>query len=85
MREGGRSRTMTKKELLVHQLLNQAASGNLRALSLALGLTQQLDTANEARESEEVLGPADKALLDQAIRRYGYVKPPTQGEADSDD
>ena len=41
----GKQKTMTKKELAYHQMIQQAAAGNLKALAIMIGLDEKYDVS----------------------------------------
>jgi len=70
--ENGRSRKLTKQQLMFKQLGTKAASGDLKAISklaeLAISL---LGPEDEIPESASRLSHEDEAILQQFIERHG--------------
>ena len=69
--ENGKRKKVTKLEAALKQLLNKAASGDLRALMLLTSLVRPLEQqlTNEQRPNEE-LGEADEKVLRNILLRY---------------
>ena len=72
--DAGRRRTMSRKQVLIYQLLNKAAAGDMRAMSTVLAFMENLDNAADASLAEAQLRPDDRVLMDRALKRMGYVK-----------
>lgn len=70
--ENGRSRNLTKQQLMVKQLTAKAVKGDMRAISklaeLAISL---LGAEDEILENKSRLAPEDDAILQQFIERQG--------------
>ena len=72
--ENGRRRRISKLDAAVKQLVNRAASGEMRATQLLLALVQ----ANEARppqQDADRLGDADAIVMAELARRLGQCEP----------
>ena len=72
--ENGRRRRISKLDAAVKQLVNHAASGEIRATQLRLALVQ----ANEARppqQDADRLGDADAIVMAELARRLGQCEP----------
>ncbi|WP_394693538.1 DUF5681 domain-containing protein [Hyphobacterium sp.] len=48
---GGKDVTMTKREIIVHRLVQKAANDDFRAIGLVLNLDLKFDIAEEARDA----------------------------------
>jgi len=73
--ENGRRKKITKFEAALKQLVNKAASGDLRALRHMLQMTAvaaQPITAQES-QSTEPLNQPDQEVLIAILKRYGQV------------
>jgi hypothetical protein len=60
----GRAKSLTKRQVIAHQVVNKAASGELRAIAQLMAHDAQLET----REPEQVpfeLGADDQAILER--------------------
>jgi hypothetical protein len=69
--EDGKHRTMTKLEASMKQLVNKAASGDLRALCFLVGITREAEqSASEQAGAKDVLNDLDKKVLMNIIQRY---------------
>jgi len=70
--ENGRTRKLTKQQLMVKQLTAKAVKGDMRAISklaeLAISL---LGPEDETPVSRSHLSPEDDAILQQFIERHG--------------
>jgi hypothetical protein len=73
VKEGGRPRTMTKGEAVLHQLTNKAASGDLRAIREFF----QIHSRSEATETVEEMVPdlrdGDKELMSNFMKRMARM------------
>lgn len=69
--ENGRRRSITKLEASMKQLVNKAASGDLRALCYLVGITREAEqSAAEETGKKDVLNDLDKKVLMNIIQRY---------------
>ena len=69
--ENGRRREITKLEAAVKQLVNKAASGDLRALTQLIGITLSAEQrAAEKRVPNEVLNELDEKVMLKILKRY---------------
>jgi hypothetical protein len=69
--ENGRPTVMTKLEASMKQLVNKAASGDLRALSQLIGITLTAEqSAAEEMPPKEVLDELDMKLMLKMLKRY---------------
>ena len=69
----GRRRTITKLEAAIKQLVNKAASGELRAMQLLTALARSAEETTQAASpelSQEAMSAADKKIMEQIIRRF---------------
>ncbi len=83
--EGGRRKTITKIEAAVKQLLNQAASGNARAIQLTIELLDRLERRDDAQApaiDTTSRSKADAELLKDLKARLTGGKPK---ETDNDE
>jgi len=72
--ENGRRRTITKLEASLKQLVNKAASGDLRALSqlLAMAAIISEQSAAQASPSTEPINERDQEVLTDILKRYEH-------------
>ena len=71
IKENGKRTVVTKLEASVKQLVNKAASGDLRALSHLIGITLTAEqSAAEEKGSKEVLNELDKKVMFNILKRY---------------
>ena len=75
VKEGGRRRTITKREAIVKQLVNRSASADLAAMRMLLGMAQALEgragpeAAEAARPAEPPASEADLEVMRELRRR----------------
>jgi hypothetical protein len=70
IREGDRSRRISKQRAMVKSLTNRAIKGDARASTLLTSLALRLlDTGEVASDLEDVLGPDEKSILDHYVER----------------
>jgi Family of unknown function (DUF5681) len=67
--EGGRTRTMTKAEAVVHQLTNKAASGDPRARREYFQVHKMLQPPESTEEITPDLTDRDKDVMKNFLRR----------------
>lgn len=67
--EGGRSRTMSKKQLFYSKLVAEAIRGNARDRDLLLKVQQMLDLSIKSAEPEENVSEHERLTLDHYIAR----------------
>lgn len=87
--EGGRQRTVTKREALFKALLSTALKGNVKATSAIIQLDQTTEQADAERKLEVLLGEEDEAVLAEFLDRNNprpvdHDNTPEEGD-DSDD
>ena len=69
--ENGRRKEITKLEAVVKQLVNKAASGDLRALSQLIAITPSAEQrAAEKMVPNEVLNELDEKVVLKILKRY---------------
>jgi len=69
--ENGRRKEITKLEAAVKQLVNKAASGDLRALNQLVGITLSAEqSAAEKTVQNEVLNELDEKVMLKILKRY---------------
>ena len=69
--EHGRRKTVTKLEAALKQLVNKAASGELRALAQLVVLAQDAEAKQSIPEGREpVLGDLDHEVMDGIMTRF---------------
>ena len=68
--ENGRRRQITKREVILTQLVNKSAAADLRAINLLLRLVQQIEHGAAATGSTEVLNTeADRQVMLNLVAR----------------
>ena len=79
--EHGERKTITKLEAAVKQFVNQAASGNLRALQMLVTFARDAETReNLSSPAESIIGEVDQRVIEGIIRRF---QPLNQVEGES--
>lgn len=69
--EHGQRRTITKLEAAVKQFVNQAASGNLRALQMLVTFAQDAEAhENMSSPAGSILGEVDQRVIEGIVRRF---------------
>jgi Family of unknown function (DUF5681) len=69
--ENGERMVITKLEAAVKQLVNRAASGDLRAVSHLIGITLAAEqSAAEKVRPKEILNELDKKVMFNILKRY---------------
>jgi phosphoenolpyruvate carboxylase len=77
--EGGQRKSVTKLEAALKQLVNKAASGELRALRQLLELAQDAESRQDSaaqRTSEP--NDLDLEVMDGILKRFQSTEEPTQ-------
>ena len=83
--ENGKRRTMSKREAMLKQLANKAASGDLRVAKLVFLLDNTMDLSGEKRKSQAELEAEAAKYLDlftgayQILADLGVPMPQTRG------
>jgi Family of unknown function (DUF5681) len=80
VREGHRTRSVTKFRAICLKMTNDAVSGNVRAQSNIIALIQKLDLLGEPHEAKhaEPFTGDDPALIADFLRRHGNQVESTQ-------
>ena len=80
--ENGNRKRITKREAVLKQLVNKAASGDAKAIQLLLGEIRQLE-GREPQAAESVLfDEADRELISQLYDRFRGSRPEDRGASD---
>lgn len=69
VKEGGRERKISKHEAMVTQLVNKAASGDLRAIDQVMRVYRDIEARTEPEVKNLPLNEADRAVLEQFADR----------------
>lgn len=78
--EGGQQVTLTKREVIIKTLVNDALKGDLRAMKMLLPLLAKHQTV-EGFEPDA----ADREAFDQLIRQFGSNEEPQTPEVGDDE
>lgn len=78
VKENGKERKISKLEAAVTQLVNKAASGDLRAIESVLRLNREMESRALPHEAPRPLSDADRAVLELFAERMrrGEGDPP---------
>jgi hypothetical protein len=80
--ENGKRKRITKREAVLKQLVNKAASGDAKAIQLLLGEIRQLE-GREPQSAESVLfDEADRELIGQLYDRFRGSRAEATGVSD---
>ena len=91
--EHGQRKVVTKLEAALKQLVNKAASGDLRALAQLVALAQDAEAKqNMPGAHEPVISDLDQEVMDGILKRFlnpkeegqGQEEPELQGETNGD-
>lgn len=71
VKEGDQRRKISKREAMVKQLANKAASGDHRSIQLLVALLQQLEARREASGAQTInFDAADEAVVEGILERF---------------
>lgn len=79
--EGGRTRTMTKADAVVHQITNKAASGDLRAVREYFQIYKMFQCSEPTEEIVPDLSDREKDLMKNFMKRMERMEKKKSGEA----
>jgi len=85
--ENGQRKTVTKLEAALKQLVNKAASGDLRAIMQLAGLARECEAKENLPEAQtQQIGELDQEVINGILQRFQdqsrLEKPETTSEAD---
>ena len=66
--DGGR-RTISKRQAIIKQLVNQSAKGDWRAVKLLLDMLHETEGGSEPEAAESSFGEADQQVIEQLKAR----------------
>jgi uncharacterized protein DUF5681 len=64
-----RRRKITKREVIVMQLVNRSAKADLRAIKILLDILQEIERRTEPASAETSFGPVDEKIIEQLKAR----------------
>ncbi len=73
--ENGKRKTVTKLEAMSKQLVNSAATGNLRAIQSALPLARSVEEQPEQSDQRAELVEGDQKVWKSFLRRLNKKRP----------
>ncbi len=79
--ENGRRRTVTKLEAALKQLVNKAASGELRALAQLVALSKDAEAKQLVQDTQQAtLTDSDQEVLQDVMKRFRQATQPEEFE-----
>ena len=80
IREGNRTRQVTKRDAIILKLVNDAVSGNAKALTNLIALMRSQDMMGQPQEEAELqpLTADDETIIADLLRRLENREEPTQ-------
>jgi hypothetical protein len=73
--ENGGRRTISKRQAIIKQLVNQSARGDWRATKLLLDIQLDIEHRSEPQTTESSFGSADDKVIEQLKARLRRNKP----------
>ena len=73
--ENGGRRTISKRQAIIKQLVNQSAKGDWRATKLLLDIQLDIEHRSEPQTAESSFGSADDKVIEQLKARLRRNKP----------
>ena len=73
--ENGGRRKISKRQVIIKQIVNQAAKGDWRAAKLLFDILQEIERGTEPEPSESAFGSADEKVIEQLKARMRGKKP----------
>lgn len=84
IQENGKRKRITKRQAVAKQLVNKAASGDLKAMPVLFNQSSQL--GNKSDQLEAIFDtPDDKALLNSLLERFRGALPSHTGGTEGED
>ena len=72
--ENGGRRTISKRQAIIKQLVNQSAKADLRATKILLDILQEIERTEPAPSETSSFGPADEKVIEQLKARLHSAK-----------
>ena len=72
--ENGGRRTISKRQAIVKQLVNQSAKGDWRAVKLLVDMLHETEGGGEPEAAESSFGEADRKVIEQLKARLNGKK-----------
>ena len=72
--ENGGRRTISKRQAIIKQLVNQSAKGDWRAVKLLLDMLNETEGGSEPEAAESSFGEADQQVIEQLKARLNGKK-----------
>jgi hypothetical protein len=80
--ENGKRKRITKREAVLKQLVNKAASGDAKAIQLLLGEIRQLEGREPPATESVLFDEADRELISQLYDRFRGSRAEDRGASD---
>ena len=80
--ENGKRKRITKREAVLKQLVNKAASGDAKAIQLLLGEIRQLEGREPSAVESVLFDEADRELISQLYDRFRGSRAEATGASD---
>ncbi len=80
VREGDRTRTMTKLEAMVQAHASKAMKGDARSASIVIGLLTRMGLLGDQQDEVLAALPEDDAIIQDYLRRNGHLNRKTANE-----
>lgn len=81
VKEGGKSKSISKQRAMLKGLVAKAVGGDARAASLLLGLIERLLAPSQEDGASAALPPDDQAILERFLNRHGAGGTSEPGDA----
>jgi len=83
--ENGKSRSVTKMEVMIKRLTEQGAKGDLKAISKLIELGAQVFGMDDEPDRSEPLSAEDQAIIDAARHRLAWLAQQAEEQTDKTD
>jgi hypothetical protein len=85
IKEGERRRRVSKREAMVKQLTNKAASGDHKSIQVVFDYDQKLEARRDAASADSVqMDQADQEVMEEMVRRIRELGQPDGGAEDGE-
>jgi hypothetical protein len=72
--ENGKRRKISKREVIIRQLVNKSAAADLKAIQMVIALLQQVEARQDAPSMTEVFEEADEQVMQQVRERLAQAR-----------
>ena len=85
IKEGERRRRVSKREAMVKQLTNKAASGDHKSIQVVFDYDQKIEARSDAAAANTTqVDQADQEVMDQIVKRIREIKQSNGGADDAE-